>query len=164
MILNHGPESVNLNFLGIREPHIYGSTTLEEIEASCQALADSSVSRSAFHQSNHGGRARQSDPVGAWQGGRHHHQPGRLFLHLDRADRCAQDIRRPEDRGAHLQYPRQGRISPPLDHVECIHGGHLRPRPVRLHRRDPGGRATTGTIAEIDSGTPCTALAAGGKA
>jgi 3-dehydroquinate dehydratase-2 len=48
MILN-GP---NLNFLGIREPHIYGSTTLEEIEASCHELAkylDASIS---FHQSN----------------------------------------------------------------------------------------------------------------
>ena len=44
MILN-GP---NLNFLGIREPHIYGSTTLKEIEASCEAQAKFSGSRSRF--------------------------------------------------------------------------------------------------------------------
>jgi len=52
MILN-GP---NLNLLGIREPHIYGRTTLAEIEAACRecaALLDVSL---AFHQSNHEGR------------------------------------------------------------------------------------------------------------
>src|SRR3954467_14158324 len=48
MILN-GP---NLNFLGIREPHIYGSTTLKEIEANCQALAKLLGVSISFHQSN----------------------------------------------------------------------------------------------------------------
>lgn len=48
MILN-GP---NLNFLGIREPHIYGRTTLKEIEASCRTLADQLGVSISFHQSN----------------------------------------------------------------------------------------------------------------
>jgi 3-dehydroquinate dehydratase II len=48
MILN-GP---NLNFLGIREPDIYGSTTLKEIEASCERLAKDLGVSISFHQSN----------------------------------------------------------------------------------------------------------------
>src|SRR3954469_24301465 len=48
MILN-GP---NLNFLGIREPHIYGRTTLKEIEASCEAVARYLGITISFHQSN----------------------------------------------------------------------------------------------------------------
>jgi 3-dehydroquinate dehydratase II len=51
MILN-GP---NLNLLGVREPHIYGTTTLEEIRASCEEQAGRAGVAISFHQSNHEG-------------------------------------------------------------------------------------------------------------
>jgi 3-dehydroquinate dehydratase II len=48
LILN-GP---NLNLLGRREPHIYGATTLAEVEAMCRGRAQKRGFAIAFHQSN----------------------------------------------------------------------------------------------------------------
>ncbi len=46
----------NLNLLGIREPEIYGTTTLADIEASCRDFAGTAAISLAFHQSNHEGQ------------------------------------------------------------------------------------------------------------
>jgi 3-dehydroquinate dehydratase-2 len=48
MIIN-GP---NLNYLGIREPHIYGHTTIQALEVECRRFADDLGVELAFHQSN----------------------------------------------------------------------------------------------------------------
>ncbi|MDW3688371.1 type II 3-dehydroquinate dehydratase [Cupriavidus sp. CV2] len=42
----------NLNMLGVREPHIYGSTTLKDIQANSMALAESLKYDCVFRQTN----------------------------------------------------------------------------------------------------------------
>jgi 3-dehydroquinate dehydratase II len=45
----------NLNMLGKREPHLYGTTTLAEIEQKCLALAKELRLNCEFRQTNHEG-------------------------------------------------------------------------------------------------------------
>ncbi|KAJ6014123.1 dehydroquinase class II [Penicillium herquei] len=52
ILLINGP---NLNLLGTREPHLYGSTTLADVEANAKSLAKTkNITLEAF-QSNHEG-------------------------------------------------------------------------------------------------------------
>ena len=52
ILVLHGP---NLNLLGTREPGIYGSTTMADIDARMAALAQTSGAVTASYQSNHEG-------------------------------------------------------------------------------------------------------------
>lgn len=52
ILLINGP---NLNLLGAREPHIYGTTTLADVEESCKSHAASLGAALETFQSNHEG-------------------------------------------------------------------------------------------------------------
>jgi 3-dehydroquinate dehydratase-2 len=45
----------NLNLLGVREPEIYGTTTLEDVRRLCEARAQALGRQVVFRQSNHEG-------------------------------------------------------------------------------------------------------------
>jgi 3-dehydroquinate dehydratase-2 len=45
----------NLNLLGVREPHLYGSTTLAQVEQLCRRVADELGLGCEFRQTNHEG-------------------------------------------------------------------------------------------------------------
>jgi 3-dehydroquinate dehydratase II len=52
ILVLHGP---NLNLLGTREPEVYGSTTLADIDASLKTLAEQAGAKLTSFQSNHEG-------------------------------------------------------------------------------------------------------------
>ena len=102
----------NLNRLGKREPEIYGTTTLAEVEAMCREAAGerpvastrptaSSSSIDWIHEAIDEGAGILINPAG-------------LHLHLDRAPRRAEDVPRPDHRVPHLEHPPPRGDLPPL--------------------------------------------------
>ena len=130
-ILN-GP---NLNRLGTREPEIYGTTTLAEIEAMCRAVA--SRSPIEFRQTNSETQLIEWVHEAIDGGQRDHHQSRRVLVHVARAARRAEDVSRTDHRGAHLEHPQARAALSPLARVARRDGGDRGARSRRL----PGGGA-----------------------
>lgn len=67
ILVIHGP---NLNLLGTREPEVYGSTTLEEINTDLSAEAKTWNAEVEFFQSNHeGALIDRIQEAGSWADG-----------------------------------------------------------------------------------------------
>ena len=147
-ILN-GP---NLNLLGVREPHIYGTTTLAAIEASCRELAGVLGASLAFHQSNHEGALvdlihaarNEADAIVI-------NPAGFSFTSIAILD-ALKAFDGPDRRGAHLQHPRARRAAPPLEALHRRQRRDLRAGALRLHRRNAGRCAHAGQAAGQPAG------------
>jgi len=72
----------NLNLLGTREPDIYGTTTLAEVQRQCEEHAAKKGITISFFQSNHEGVFGRLDSGGQNESRRHHLQSGWIFVSL----------------------------------------------------------------------------------
>ena len=136
MILN-GP---NLNLLGVREPHIYGTTTLAQIRENCERHAAQLGLELAFHQSNHEGElvdwiqsARQSADAIIINPAGYSFTSVAILDALKAFEGPILEV--------HISNPCPRRAPPPFKTVACRHRRDLRPRAARLYRGDAcGGR------------------------
>ena len=107
ILVLHGP---NLNLLGRREPHIYGRTTLAEIDDRLRRLGDELNADVETFQSNHEGALLDHLHLRLRCARRLRPQPGGPDPVRRRAARLHQVPALPRDRGAPLQHPHAGRL------------------------------------------------------
>ena len=82
----------NLNLLGTREPHIYGTTTLAEVQKQCEGHAAKKGIAISFYQSNHEGVLVEFDSGGKDKSRRDHLQSGGIFVSFDTHFRCTENV------------------------------------------------------------------------
>ncbi|MEJ0009172.1 MAG: type II 3-dehydroquinate dehydratase [Alphaproteobacteria bacterium] len=113
IVILNGP---NLNLLGTREPEIYGTATLADIEELCVAEAKKHGLAVVFRQSNHEGRADRLDSGRQELGERDHHQCRRVYAHVGGDPRCAESAALPVIE-VHLSDPKKRE---PFRHTSLI--------------------------------------------
>ena len=91
-----GPQRAEPELLGTREPAVYGSATLADVEAACRQAAKAHGAEVEFRQSNHEGALidwlHEAGRAAAGETLRHRPQRRRLHPHLRRARRCIKAI------------------------------------------------------------------------
>ena len=82
----------NLNLLGTREPHIYGTTTLAEVQRQCEGHAAKKGIAISFYQSNHEGVLVDLIQEGKDESRRNHFQSGGIFVSFDTHSGCTENV------------------------------------------------------------------------
>ena len=133
----------NLNLLGLREPEIYGSDTLDEIAGRLEDKAKALGLAIDMRQSNHEGHLidwlHEAQAAGAKAVLLN---AGGYTPHLRGAARCGEGGERACDRGASQQSAGPRELPPPLADRRSGKGNHHRFRSARLRACSGRGRAS----------------------
>ncbi len=132
VLVLHGP---NLNLLGTREPEVYGTATLADIERMLRHSAAELGVDVEFFQSNHEGHLIDAIHGGRGTSGRDRFQPGSLHPLQHRTARRHRGRRRAHHRGAFVQRPRPRAVSSPFRRGAGMCGANFRIRPGQLLAR-----------------------------
>ena len=140
VLLLSGP---NLNLLGIRDPEVYGTNTLEDHVKLATVTADGLGLDVEHHQSDREGELVERIQGARGRRRRDRHQRGGVHPLLVGDPRCAGHLRRPDRRAAHLE-PRTTRA------VAADVG-----RDPGRHRQWSAGSAATATASPSRASAGC---------